>query len=77
MDHGTHLGDDEVSVVQRSTVKLDQNIILAHLFHWPVLVDKSIEPLVLALNEPLLLCRWCHFSVAVVVVVLEISSTGC
>lgn len=44
-------------------MKLDEDFILANLFHWPVLVDESIESLVLALDEPLLLCRGGHFSV--------------
>lgn len=53
----TNLGNDEITVVQRSTVEADKNVVLADMGDGTFLTDEAIEALVLALDDPLLLSR--------------------
>lgn len=53
----TNLGDDEITVVQGSTVETDENVVVTGLGNGALLLDEAIEALLLAGDDPLRLSR--------------------
>jgi hypothetical protein len=56
-----NLWDDKVSVVQRRSVELDEDIVLADLGDGGVVVLETVKVVLLVLDGPLLLRGGCHF----------------
>ena len=56
-----YLGDDEISVIQRGVMEVNEDVVVTQGWNVGFVVELEAVKAVFGLDSPLLGSRWCHY----------------